>query len=181
MKKQSGRKALIALTDGVDNGSKVTLTSAIESAQRADTLVYSILFADPEAYSGIYGGGHHPGRHGGGGYPVGPKPYGWEADSPAAIERNGRRFFEVSKKQPIEKIYDQIQEELRNRNALRGVSLPCCIWRSSGATLRKIFPPVFGCRPLRSGLASLRQRSKKLDGRIRVIWKACGLRRNPAA
>jgi hypothetical protein len=181
MKKQSGRKALIALTDGVDNGSKVTLTSAIESAQRADTLVYSILFADPDAYSGIYGGGHHTGRHGGGGYPVGRN----RTDGKPILQRLSREtgggFFEVSKKQPIEKIYDQIQEELRNRNALRGVSLPCCIWRSSGATLRKIFPPVFGCRPLRSGLASLRQRSKKLDGRIRVIWKACGLRRNPAA
>ena len=46
MKNQSGRKAVIVLFDGVDHGSKVPLTHAIEAAQRADTLVYSILFAD---------------------------------------------------------------------------------------------------------------------------------------
>jgi len=49
MRKEQGRKALIVLSDGVDNGSKVTLSSSIESAQRADTLVYSILFSDPNA------------------------------------------------------------------------------------------------------------------------------------
>src|ERR1700689_4487883 len=43
MQKQQGRKALILLTDGVDNGSKVTLNRAIEAAQRSNTLVYSIL------------------------------------------------------------------------------------------------------------------------------------------
>ena len=48
MRKRQGRKALILLTDGVDNGSKTPLFSAIESAQRADTLVYSILFAGEE-------------------------------------------------------------------------------------------------------------------------------------
>lgn len=44
MSKQQGRKALIILSDGVDHGSKETLTAAIETAQRADTVVYSILF-----------------------------------------------------------------------------------------------------------------------------------------
>src|SRR5271163_3965497 len=43
MKKQQGRKAIVVLTDGVDRGSKETLRDAIETAQRADTLVYSIL------------------------------------------------------------------------------------------------------------------------------------------
>src|SRR5208337_4880884 len=48
MQKQKGRKALIILSDGVDTGSKLSLNRAIESAQRANTLVYSILYADPE-------------------------------------------------------------------------------------------------------------------------------------
>src|SRR5215472_13935892 len=56
MKKQSGRKALVMLTDGVDTGSKVSLGEAIEAAQKSDTLVYSILFADPSANYGNYGG-----------------------------------------------------------------------------------------------------------------------------
>ncbi len=39
MKKQQGRKALFVLSDGVDTGSRVTLTDAIESAQKSETLV----------------------------------------------------------------------------------------------------------------------------------------------
>jgi VWFA-related protein len=118
MKKQSGRKALIMLTDGVDNGSKVPLSSAIESAQRADTLVYSILFADQEAYPAWAGGGR--GRHGGGGpggrYPQ-HRPDGKKVLQQLSKETGGG-FFEVSKRQPIEKIYGQIQEELRNQYSL---------------------------------------------------------------
>ena len=52
MSKQQGRKALIILSDGVDHGSKVGITTAIETAQRADTVVYSILFKDDEGYGG---------------------------------------------------------------------------------------------------------------------------------
>ena len=50
MSKQQGRKALIILSDGVDHGSKVGITTAIETAQRSDTVVYSILFKDDEGY-----------------------------------------------------------------------------------------------------------------------------------
>lgn len=68
MKKQQGRKALIILSDGVDNGSKETLLDAIETAQRTDTLVYSILFADNDAYGNAGGfGGPRGGRGGMGG------------------------------------------------------------------------------------------------------------------
>jgi VWFA-related protein len=132
MKKQTGRKAVIVLTDGVDNGSKVSLSTGIESAQRADTLAYSILFADPEGYGGMGGG---MGRHGGGRYPGGQ---GSRADGKPVLQRLSREtgggFFEVSKKETIEKIYDQIEEELRNQYSLGYTSDQA----DAGAGYRKI-------------------------------------------
>ena len=126
-RKIKGRKALIILSDGVDTGSKVSLDRAIETAQRADTLVYSILYADPDAYGhqgypGM-GGGHHGGWGGpgggmgrpGGGYPQQQS----HPDGKKVLERisreTGGRFFEVSKKQPIDQIYSQIEQELRSQ------------------------------------------------------------------
>ncbi|MBI2679897.1 MAG: VWA domain-containing protein [Candidatus Solibacter usitatus] len=116
MKKQTGRKALILLSDGVDNGSKVSLSTAIESAQRADTLVYSVLFADPDAY----GGGGRRGGYGRGGrgrYPQQSRPDGRKILERLSRETGGG-FFEVTKKQSIEQIYDRIEEELRNQYSL---------------------------------------------------------------
>ncbi len=80
MKKQTGRKALIVLSDGVDRGSKESLASALEAAQRADTIVYSIYFADHEEENnnnfGRRGGGYPGGGYPGGGYPGGGYPGG---------------------------------------------------------------------------------------------------------
>ncbi len=128
MQKQQGRKALIILSDGVDTGSKVTLSRAIEAAQRANTLVYSILFSDKDAYGGGYGGypggmGGGMGRHGGMGrggpmgYPQQSHPDGKKVLEQISKETGGR-FFEVSKKQSIDQIYASIEEELRNQYSL---------------------------------------------------------------
>ena len=125
MRKQSGRKALIMLSDGVDMGSKVGISDSIEAAQRADTLVYSILFADKQAYGTGRGGGFGGmggGRRGGGGrggsYPrAGGRPDGKKVLQRIA-EETGGSFFEVSEKHPIEKVYSQIEEELRNQYSL---------------------------------------------------------------
>lgn len=86
MKKQPGRKALIVLSDGVDRGSKESLFSTIEAAQRANTAVYAIYFKGEKqrensngfpgqrrgrtGYPGGYpgGGGRYPGGYPGG-YP----------------------------------------------------------------------------------------------------------------
>ena len=126
MRKQEGRKALVLLTDGVDNGSKVSLDRAIETAQRSNTLVYSILYADPDFYShqGYPGGmGRHGGWGGGmGRYPGGGGGYPQQTQHPDGkkvlqrlSQETGGRFFEVSKKQPINEIYSQIEQELRNQ------------------------------------------------------------------
>jgi len=134
MKKQHGRKAVILLTDGVDRNSKTPLTGAIESAQRADTLVYSILFRGPEEYGGGFGGPGMGRRRGGGGpFPQQQRPDGKKILEQISKETGGA-FFEVSKKQPIEKIYDQIQEELRSQYNLGYTSDQT----NAGAGFRKI-------------------------------------------
>jgi VWFA-related protein len=129
MKKQEGRKALIVLSDGVDMGSKESLDFAIESAQRANTVVYSVLFKDDEAYGnggggfgrpsigipGMGGPGMGRGRGGGGRrYPQEQRPDGKKVLERISKETGGR-MFEVTKKQPIDQIYSQIEEELRNQ------------------------------------------------------------------
>jgi VWFA-related protein len=117
MGKQQGRKALIVLSDGVDRGSKETLASAVAAAQRANTLVYSILFADEHPYGGGFGGRGMGGmgRRGGGPgrYPQQERPDGKKVLDQIS-KQTGGRLFEVSKKLPIEQIYSQIQDDLRN-------------------------------------------------------------------
>jgi VWFA-related protein len=81
----------------VDTGSEASVADAIEAAQRTDTLIYSILFSD-EGYYGIFSGG---------------------ADGKNVLMRMSREtgggFFEVSKKQSLDDIFTQLQEELRSQ------------------------------------------------------------------
>jgi VWFA-related protein len=129
--KQKGRRALILLTDGDDRGSKKSLTSAIESAQRADTVVYAIYFKGESPRSGGFGGpGMGGGRRGGGGWPGGGGggyPGGGgrgdgrgdenRTDGKKVLERmcgeTGGRVFEVKGKETVDAIYTEIGEELR--------------------------------------------------------------------
>lgn len=107
MKKQTGRKSIIVLSDGVDHGSKVSLDHAIEAAQRADTVVYSILFKDDQQPANFGGWGRHGGR-----FPQEERPDGKKVLERISKETGGR-LFEVSKKQPVDQIYTQIADELR--------------------------------------------------------------------
>jgi VWFA-related protein len=142
MSKQTGRKALIILSDGVDRNSKENLVRSIEAAQRADTIIYAIYFKGEETHpqnnnqqrgrGGYPGGGFPGGGYPGGGYPGGRggypgggngggnggnNPSQSHVDGKKILERmaqeTGGRFFEVKKNQDVAQIYNQIAEELR--------------------------------------------------------------------
>jgi VWFA-related protein len=104
------RKALIVLSDGVDIGSHTKLPDAIQAAQRADTLVYALLFADESFY--------------------GDRATDWRRlpDGRAVLRQisaeTGGGFFEVSEQQSVETIYRRIQEELRNQYSIGYVPDP---------------------------------------------------------
>ncbi len=106
MKNQRNRKALILLTDGVDTGSDQSLPAAVEAAQRADTLVYSILFSDSGAYGVPFGFGGPDGK----------------GVLMRLSKETGGGFFEVSKKLGIDQIYGAIQDELRSQYSIGFVS-----------------------------------------------------------
>jgi VWFA-related protein len=120
IRKQQGRKALIVLSDGVDRGSKETLVDAIMTAQRADAVVYSILFADDQQSQGPFGGYGGPGMGGHGGghrFPREDRPDGKKILEQISRESGGR-LFEVSKKQSVGEIYAAIAEDLRNQYSI---------------------------------------------------------------
>ena len=142
MAKQTGRKAVIILSDGVDSGSKESLASSIEAAQRANTIVYAIYFKGRETSGGNnqnqgrQGGGGYPGGRGGGGggfpgggggYPGGGGRGGGQGRQPEGLpshvdgkkilqrmaDETGGSLFEVSKKMTFADIYKQITQEFR--------------------------------------------------------------------
>ena len=143
LKKQQGRKIVILLSDGVDHGSKTFLDGAIEAAQRSDTVVYSIYFAEPRHEEGQHQAGG-PGRSGGGwpgggggwppggGYPGGGGGRGGRGsqrpqdsshgEGKKNLQRiskeTGGRFFEVSKKETVSDIYGSIVEELKTQYSM---------------------------------------------------------------
>lgn len=94
MLKQQGRKALIVISDGGENGSDATLAETLDTAHRADTLIYSILF--------------------GGSLGVGLLR--------RLAKETGGGYFEPNKKTGIDEVFSTIQEELRGQYNLGYVS-----------------------------------------------------------
>lgn len=94
--KEVGRKAMIILTDGQDEGSRLKLQDAIEASQKADAIVYVLLCAD----RGFYGGFGYSG----------------EGDMRKLTEQTGGRVINVGNKfDKLRQAFDQIAAELRSQ------------------------------------------------------------------
>jgi VWFA-related protein len=95
---QVGRKAMILLTDGEDQGSQLKLADAIEAAQKSDSIVYVLLCAD----RGFYGG-----------FPMG---YSGDSQMKKLTGETGGRVIEVGNKyDKLKDAFDQIAKELRSQ------------------------------------------------------------------
>ena len=57
LRAEVGRKVIVLITDGIDQGSKLKIEEAIEAAQKSDVVIYSIDYADPSAYGMFSFGG----------------------------------------------------------------------------------------------------------------------------
>ncbi len=96
--KEVGRKAMILLTDGEDEGSRLKIRDAIEAAQKADAIVYVLLCAD----RGFYGS-----------FQMG---YSGEGEMRKLTEATGGRVINVGNKfDKLREAFDQIAAELRSQ------------------------------------------------------------------
>jgi VWFA-related protein len=102
LRNQVGRNVLVVITDGVDQGSHVKIEEALRAAQDADAVIYCIDYSDPGFYN--LGG------------------FGFGGNGSGAMNRlsgdTGGRVFRVSRKHPLNEVFDQIQEEMRSQYAL---------------------------------------------------------------
>jgi VWFA-related protein len=96
--KEVGRKAMILLTDGEDEGSRLKIQDAIEAAQKADAIVYVLLCAD----RGFYG--------------MQGAFYSGEGEMRKLTEATGGRVINVGNKfDKLREAFDQIAAELRSQ------------------------------------------------------------------
>ena len=102
LKSEVGRKALILITDGDDQGSTYERRDAIEAAQRADAIIYSIYYVDHGFYA-QYGMGF--GSAG-------------EGDLRRMSEETGGHVFTVDRKHPLNEVFKEIQDEMRNQYSI---------------------------------------------------------------
>lgn len=118
MRRQKNRKALIILSDGNDRGSKTSLAEAISAAQKAETACYAIRFTEAEESGGAWGGFNGRSGRRGGGRPMGEARTDGKKVLQQMAKETGGAYFEGSKKQPLDEIYRQLQDELRNQYSL---------------------------------------------------------------
>jgi VWFA-related protein len=98
LNQESGRKAMIILTDGDDQGSRTKIADAIATAQKNNVIIYVILIADVASYWN-YGMGY----------------YGYSAAKRVAEETGGRVINVGNNGKKLQDAFQQIEDELRTQ------------------------------------------------------------------
>ncbi len=97
LSREPGRKAMVILSDGGDNGSRRSLSEAVEQAQRADVQIYCIRYSLWDMRNG-------------------DKPFGQDPGInilQKLSESTGGRVFTVSRSMSLREIFAQIGQDLR--------------------------------------------------------------------
>jgi len=100
LQSEVGRKAMVVITDGVDVGSRVKIEEAIEAAQKADAIIFPILYEDPRYTSPMYGG------------------YSGEGSMKKLGNETGGRIFRVERNRTLDSIYAEIEQDMRTQYAI---------------------------------------------------------------
>jgi VWFA-related protein len=100
LRQEAGRKILVLLTDGGDQGSQETLKTATEAAQKANAIVYVILIADHAFY---------------GGFGINLADTGARDMEQMARDTGGRVINVGNNGKKLEDAFNQIQDELRTQ------------------------------------------------------------------
>ena len=103
LKSEVGRKVIVVITDGVDEGSRLTRNQAIEAAQKADAVIYSIDYSDPSAY----------GRFG-----IGFGGSGGEGELRKMSDETGGHVYRVDRSHPLDMVFRELQEEMRSQYSI---------------------------------------------------------------
>src|SRR5689334_6171854 len=100
LKNEVGRKVIIVLTDGEDQGSKEKLQTALEAAQRSDLVIYSIEVSDR-----MY-------------YPMRGMGYGGDSVLKKLSDETGGHVIEVKANADVSRAFQEIADELRTQYLL---------------------------------------------------------------
>jgi VWFA-related protein len=98
LKGEVGRKVIVVITDGVDQGSRMSKNQAIEAAQKADAVIYSIDYEDPR-YHGMFG------------------PSG-EGDLRRMSDETGGHVYRVDRKNTLDQVFKELQDEMRSQYSI---------------------------------------------------------------
>jgi len=98
-----GRKVMVLITDGEDQGSKLSRDKAVEAAQKTDSVIYSVYYVDPGFYHGrgmMLGGGSGRG------------------ELRKMSDETGGHVYEVDRRHTLNDVFDELQHEMRTQYSI---------------------------------------------------------------